>query len=254
LEADTALSALDIWQYPSSLDRDTCAISSETTARKQTGSRGGQFRMRLLDVGPLRVRTADRDMTLEPRRIPDLSRAFSGVVYGLDQTMQTSEPSDGAAAPLPYRPGATYQFSAPGGRTTSGFEVALEAPRPLTIESIHNQSGAQQWRHLGAESAVSVRWASTSDGKAVSTQEGNDIFMDVAAANGSGHLTCRLTDDGQFTLPSELVEEVAADGSALTFVLRRVQSRQIQIPGLDETRLTMSATDVRRVATDLLRE
>jgi len=259
LEAGTALAALEIWQEPSSLDRDTCAISTDGGSASTRPEQERRFRMQLLDVGPLSVRTGGRELTLTPRRIPDLSSAYSGVVYGMDRTLQGAGGPSNATESLTFQPGQPYQFEAPGGSGTSGFEASVTAPAPVDIVGISRRSASERLGRLSTKTPVRIEWdtqqssqssvgSETADGR-----DGGEVFLTVTGARSGAPLRCRLKDDGRFTLPAELVDEVAGEAERLTFVMRRVESRDIDVGGLDEMRMTISATDVRRRSIDAFR-
>lgn len=231
VEADRARRALEVWSARRELDRDACSLRS--TPGPAAGAEG-DMELDLLSVGPIEVEGPDRDLQLEARRLPDVVTSFSGVIYGTEGSFETPERER-----LQFEPGEQYTFRAEGDGATGGFRATLEAPEPLHIEHLSGQSemdGSGVVLREGSE--FRFRWpsAETADG---------EVFFDISTGHepDQPHLKCRLEDDGGFSVPADLVAQLARASDTLRVSLRRVNSSKVDIPGLQEARFTVSAVD-----------
>ncbi|MGM0558939.1 MAG: hypothetical protein ACQEVA_21300 [Myxococcota bacterium] len=224
----TALEALEVWHPDWELDRGACSLRSGDYAQQ---SDSADIRLDLLDLGPISVQGPTDSLELEPRRLPDLLSAFSGVIYG------TEGGFDYDRAPLPYEPGAVYRFEAPGTETVDGFSVELQAPAPVRIESVAGRSteGVDTIALPDADD-LEIRWGAASDDAAV--------FLDLSSGFGPDRprLTCRVEDDGLFTIPSSLLEQFDVQ-SGVDVALRRVHATDARVDGFDDSEVILSAVD-----------
>ena len=229
---DTAFEALEMWSSDSELDRDACSM--ETTGAPPVADSGeSDIRLDLLSVGPITVDGPARRLELEARRLPDLVTSFSGVIYGTDRSTTRTYQR------LEYEPGADYTFHAPGSTSAGGFEVTLKAPKPVRIEAASGKSGSgARDIELRRGRDFKIRW---------NTPKGTHgaIFFDVASGYGPDRprLKCRLEDDGSFTLPGDIVSQLAENTSSLNASIRRVQSKDIDVPGLQDAEFNLSTVD-----------
>ena len=241
IEAGRALRALEVWKADAELDRDACSMR-EGQPTSSVGGERSNLQLDLLSVGPITVDGPQRQLRLSARRLPDLVPAFSGVIYGADQNFGAEE-----GAPVDYQPGACYRFRAPGGQTTGGFDVTIEAPEPILLEPANGR-----WQHdrdvveLERGRSFALRWD-------VPMRTDGEVFLDITAGYGPGRprLTCRLEDDGRFDLPAEIVGQLGADSPRLNVALRRVSTERVDVAGLEESEFTVSAVD--RLSLELLR-
>jgi hypothetical protein len=224
----TALEALEVWHPDWELDRGACSLRSGDHAQQSPSS---DIRLDLLDLGPISVQGPTDSLELEPRRLPDLLSAFSGVIYGTEEGVGYER------TPLPYEPGAMYRFEAPGTASVEGFTVELQAPAPIRIESVAGRTndGAGTIA-LPPASDMEIRWAAASDDAA--------LFLDLSSGFGPDRprLTCRVEDDGQFTIPSGLLEQFDVQ-SGVDVSLRRVHAADARVDGFDDSEVILSAVD-----------
>src|SRR5690554_7695099 len=239
-----ALEALEVWSPDYELDLDACSMHS---ARAVESGRNGDIRLELLDVGPITVHGPDASIRLEARRLPDLLSAFSGVIYGTEQGPGTE------ALRVGYRAGAPYDFSAPGQSESAGFAVSMRAPEPIHIMRVGRQEAAHGPRvpvNLGED--LSIEWSPYGEqahrgivGMPTFAPSGEDVFLRISTGFGPDRprLSCRIEDDGNFTLPAALIEQLLDDSDELQLSLRRVNARTIEIDGLDAAEFVFSAVD-----------
>lgn len=223
VSVDTALEALEIWSPDRALDLDACSVRAPLSERTEAN----EVQLHLLDVGPITVDGADGvegagRATFHGRRLPDLLAGFSGVVYGSDESLD-AEPTY-----LPYIPHGYYRVAAQGRDETGGFTVGITAPTVPQIEAV----GV-------VDDDVRMRWASDN------RTDASELYLDVTGGHGVDRprLRCRLEDDGEFVLPTAIVEQVVDGDAAIEFVLRRVHVHEVVIDGLDESSFVFAATD-----------
>jgi len=231
---DEAFRALEAWKADPQLDRDACSMPAADRPPAER-SIDSDRELELLSVGPITVEGPDRRMQLEEQRLPVVTDAFSGVVYGMDRT---SAPAEGRQ--IHYRPRATYDFHAPGDRSTGGFDVSLTAPTRVEIEAVSGRAGdGPRDVRLRRGRDLRIRW------NAAPPETDADLFFDIVAGYGPDRtrLKCRLEDDGRFRLPGEILTQLSGENSSLRLALRRVQSEQVDIPRLDRAEFYLSATD-----------
>ncbi|AWV91112.1 hypothetical protein [Bradymonas sediminis] len=239
-----ALEALEVWSPDYELDLDACSMHS---ARAVESGRNGQIRLELLDVGPITVHGPDASIRLEARRLPDLLSAFSGVIYGTEQGLGTEPLRVG------YHSGARYDFSAPGQTESAGFSVAMRAPEPIHITRVGAYDAANGPRvGVSFGEDLNIQWRSSMESTGAQLDEaqalassGEDVFLRISAGFGPDRprLSCRVEDDGTFTLPAALIEQLVDDSNELQLSLRRVNAKNIEIDGLDSAEFVFSAVD-----------
>ncbi len=227
----TALEALEVWSPDWQLDVDACSMRSSSPVEH---AHADDIRLHLLDVGPITVRGPGEAIRLEARHLPDLLSAFSGVIYGTEQGFG-SQPMR-----IAYQPGGLYSFGAPGSRDNGGFYVTMKAPQPIRIASVGEvdaSHGSQLAWDFGRD--LKVGWAPTDD-----TQD-QAVFLRISSGFGPDRprLTCRVDDDGSFTVPASLVQQLAADGSDLQLSLRRVNATKADVDGLETSDFVFSTVD-----------
>jgi hypothetical protein len=232
---DRAFTALDAWSSDGRLDRDACAMPNSNQQLRRGTRRDNDIRLDLLSVGPITVEGPSRRLQLEERRLPALVEAFSGVVYGTSDRQQTTSSFDR----LDYAAGAPYTFRAPGDREVGGFDVTLRAPERVRLEAVSGRVGSASGEvRLRRGRDLSIQWNGSGDEQA-------DLFLDLEAGAGpdAPRLKCRLEDDGRFTLPDELLTELADETSRLGMTLRRVESKRVEVPRIEHAEFYLSASD-----------
>jgi len=232
---DRAFDALDVWSSDGRLDRDACAMPNSEGQLGTQPTRGDDIRLDLLSVGPITIEGPSRRLQLQERRLPALVEAFSGVVYGTSDRQQTTSSLDH----LEYAAGAAYTFRAPGDREAGGFDVTLRAPERVRLEAVSGRIGSGSGEvQLRRGRDLSIQWNGTGNEQA-------DLFLDLEAGAGpdAPRLKCRLEDDGRFTLPGELLTELADKTSRLGMTLRRVESKRVDVPRIEHAEFYLSASD-----------
>lgn len=239
-----ALEALEVWSPDYELDFDACSMHS---ARAVEAARNDEIRLELLDVGPITVQGPDESIRLEARRLPDLLSAFSGVIYGTEQGLGTE------ALRVGYHAGARYNFSAPGQSESAGFAVSMRAPEPIHIMRVGQQEAARGPRvPVSFGEDLSIEWSPFLEqthqdivGTPTYARSGEDVFLRISTGFGPDRprLSCRIEDDGNFTLPAALIEQLVDDSDELQLSLRRVNAQTIDIDGLDSAEFVFSAVD-----------
>lgn len=228
----TALEALEVWSPDWELDVDACSLRSDPGAAQQHPD---DIRLELLDVGPITVRGPREAIRLEARRLPDLLSAFSGVIYGTEQGFGSQPLRIG------YDPGAWYSFQAPGRTHSGGFTVSMRAPKPIRIASVAGAAlGAGRQTDIDFSRDVSIEWEPSSDATRSET-----VFLHISSGFGPDRprLTCRVDDDGSFTLPHSVIEQVAQDSPELELSLRRINAQPVDIDGLEASEFIFSTVD-----------
>jgi hypothetical protein len=172
--------------------------------------------VRLLDVGTIRVQAEGAQLSMAPRRFPDLWNVVSGVLYG-------------AEADLPL---GTWRFTAQGaqGLGIGGFDVSAQAPETLSQVrfgefSLPMTSGLAM--PLARRGALAVRWLrAASDDRIAVVFEGN------------GMMACGARDEGSLDLDGATADRAREIiGSGGTVSVHRMRSRPFSTQGLDAATL-----------------
>lgn len=239
-----ALEALEVWSPDYELDLDACSMHSALAVDSE---RNDEIRLELLDVGPITVRGPRESVRLDARRLPDLLSAFSGVIYGTEQGLGTDPLRVG------YQSGARYGFSAPGHTESGGFTVQMRAPEPIRIMGVGAQNASNGTRvpiHFGQDLRIQWRPFMEQSSPGIGRMQaldlhGEDVFLRISAGFGPDRprLSCRVDDDGSFTLPAAWVEQILEDSDELQLSLRRVNAENIDIDGLDAAEFVFSTVD-----------
>jgi hypothetical protein len=239
---ETALEALEVWSPEWQLDVDACSLRAHPLRSDSNADNDypedqypNDIRLELLDVGPITVRGPHDAIRLEARRLPDLLSAFSGVIYGTEQGF-SSQPLR-----IGYEPGALYTFGAPGRVGNGDFSISMRAPRPMHIASVGAQP-AEQGSAFGVDFAddLPLEWQPTGE------QTSDDIvFLHISSGFGPDRprLTCRLEDDGAFSVPATVIGQLAEDGAELSLSLRRINAKTVDIDGLEASEFVFSTVD-----------
>ncbi|MBA2663347.1 MAG: hypothetical protein H0U74_13750 [Bradymonadaceae bacterium] len=231
VQLDSALESLEVWTPDVHLDVASCSL--RTPARYASTAGADQFRLDLLDVGRIRVEGPAQSIELEARRLPDLLSAFSGVIYGTEQGF-------GERRLLDYAPASSYRFSAPGYGVTGGFSVEMFAPEPLHIAEVSRRDVRyHSTARLTLGSDIELGWNMADSG------ERADIFIDVSTGYGPdrARLKCRAEDDGFFTIPAGMLDQLLDETATLEVSMRRVHTLNVDIKGLDVSEFIIATTD-----------
>lgn len=230
ISSETALSALDVWLPDPELTLDACSLRAPEAGQAHHG-----FQINLLDVGPITIAFEDASVQLQGRRLPDLVRGVSGVVYGSEQGYEF----DGVD--VPHHPNLMYTVSAPGSADAGGFTEQIEAPEIPTLVGYAGAVSSSPDVDLEALEYgrdLELRWIEASSG------QGSALYLDVSAVNSSNtlRLACRLEDDGVFLIPGNVISQLAEDLDQLDITLRRIRGVDVHLEGLDQTELLFAAT------------
>ncbi|MFU8802226.1 MAG: hypothetical protein ACNA8W_00315 [Bradymonadaceae bacterium] len=241
MPVEMAMEALEVWTPDRSLSAGSCRL--RTPDWTKSPSHQGQVELHLLDVGLITIDSPTHRLRLEGRRLPDLLSAFSGVLYDMDQGI------DAQGDPLDYHPFSLYHFHAPGVRDTGiqdtvlrgtgGFSVELIAPEPIQIVGVshHDMSFASTLR-LASGTDLILEWSADHHSTA-------DVYIDVATGVGPDHphLKCRADDEGTFTIPAPILEQLLDEVASVDITIRRVATMEVLVDGLDEAMFIMAASD-----------
>ncbi len=188
--------------------------------------------MRLLDVGSLEVRSDGQTLALEPRRLPDLFRVVSGVVYAAEGELS----------------GARWQFRAAGNGSARipAFEVEAQAPDALASLSLAEQSLSANSIARLPRAAFALRW---------SRGDANDYVVAHFEASASAAadtdlpnaIVCSARDDsGALEIDAHWAERIANVAGAGRLVIHRVRVRPFALSGVDDAAVVFdSSTTVR---------
>ncbi|MCU0661279.1 MAG: hypothetical protein MUC50_03020 [Myxococcota bacterium] len=141
----------------------------------------------LLDIGDMSVNFGSGNKTVATRTFPDLLRVIVGVIYSTDE-------SHGVV----FRPGRTYDLRTLGSDEIGPFEVALDAPEDLVDLRIAGTLPFEDTPVISRGSGLEIDWDADGFGDEVLATLG---FTSLGAP---WSMTCRMRDDGEFTVPASL--------------------------------------------------
>lgn len=224
---ESALQALEVWVPHRGLEQGECRRierMDRVSADHQPVS------LHLIDVGDIVVETTQQAMSIQPRQMPDLLSSFYGVIYG----SEFSRGDDDAA--VGYHPGELYRFSADGSSGVGGFDVAMEAPRPMVLVAANGEEIEHgQTVTVSSHQDLELVWESRSD-------ESGEVFIDLAEGGvaDSARIQCRTDDDGAFSVPSDQLGQFGDDAR---MEVRRVHRTGVDMEGLDDAEFYFATTD-----------
>lgn len=187
--------------------------------------------VQLLDVGNLELRAGNLRLPLRVQLVPSLFAAARGVRYDADQDMGRSWL---AAGPL--------HLAATGGDGIAPFDAVVATPRPVRLTHIGSEVvRAGRAQGPADKQDLVVRWGSV-DGAA-------DLELQVGAEveGGLGWLRCRLRDDGAFSVPAALLEQLPPRSADRPWLVLLVRSRRAPIAGFEGMPLRLELTDAAHV-------
>ncbi len=222
---EQALEALEVWTPDRELAIDACSL------RSAAAPVGNHVELQLLDVGPLSVDFYEERAKLDGRRLPDLLQGISGVVYG------NEEGFDIDSVYIPYHQGLPYQFTAPG-MEAGGFDAQVVAPSIPMMRTIADQyvDGERTVAYRAGEDLPIIWEEIESDG---------ELYLDIASTEDldGTKLRCQLEDDGAFTVPGAILEQLRDNSATLEVTLRRVNRKPVSIDGLDDSEVIFAAKE-----------
>ncbi len=172
--------------------------------------------VRLLDVGSLEVRVDGHTLALEPRRLPDLFRVMSGVVYAGEAELS----------------GERWQFRAEGNGASriSAFEVDAQAPAPLAELSLAEQPLSSGMPLRLGRGAFSLRWSRGEPGDFVLAR-----FEGPAERDGAEVITCSARDEsGSLDVDPSWAERIIRASRGGRVSVHRLRARSFALSGVDQ--------------------
>lgn len=171
--------------------------------------------VRLLDVGALEVRSGAHTLALEPRRLPDLFRVVSGVVYAAEGEIE----------------GSRWQFHAAGNTSARipAFDVEARAPEAIAGFTVGDQViGANSGVVRLPRGAFSLRWT---------RGDASDFIVAHFEGSASEHavpVVCSARDDaGSLEIDAVWAERIARTASVGRLVVHRVGVRPFALANVD---------------------
>lgn len=171
------------------------------------GMWSGASPSRFLQIGEAALQIDDQRFVFEPW--PNNNRDFFS--YGAPE----------AFAKAPPRYGSTYTFSAKGGDLPTGLSVPVRLPEALQVSSLGSVTRVPK-------DALSLRWSGRGAGPLRLVLS---VLPRLADVNDSVELECLMKDDGEFTLPADVLAKVP-DGSATARFTR--ESRSVEKSGAEQ--------------------
>lgn len=141
----------------------------------------------LLDVGDLSVKFGTGQKTVATRTFPDLLRVIVGVIYSTDE-----------AHGVVFRPGRTYDLRASGSDEVGAFEVALDAPEDLVDLRVAGSMPGEDTPVITRGTPLDIGWDADGFGDEVMAT------LTFTSMGAPWSMTCRMRDDGEFTVPASL--------------------------------------------------
>jgi hypothetical protein len=205
---------------------------SEQSARAAEPSERAE--VRLLDVGALEVRSDGQTLALEPRRLPDLFRVVSGVVYAAEGELS----------------GSRWQFRAAGNGTARipAFEVEAQAPEALASLSLAEQPLSANTIARLPRTPFSLRWTrGEANDYVVAYFEGaTNRAQDTDRPNS---IVCSARDDaGALEIDAAWSERIARVAAAGRVVIHRVRVRPFALSGVDDAAVVFDSSLVVRLS------
>lgn len=184
------------------VELESCAIANDEPLALEPDAR-----VRLRDVGQLRVDAGRSRATIRQRAFPELGDLMDGVIY-----------TDDARLGLIEAEYDEYRVAASGSAAVPPFSAVVLAPEPpvIVLDSDRVAAGLD----------LAVYW------DAGSAQD----RVEVELFSGGAVIHCVFLDDGVATIPAAQLLELngeadnAADG---LLVLRRVRMEALDVPGID---------------------
>jgi hypothetical protein len=193
---------------------------------------GARAEVRLLDVGSLEVRADGRTLALEPRRLPDLFRVVSGVVYAGEGELS----------------GNRWQFRAAGNGASRipAFEVEAQAPDSLAELSLDGQPVAPNAVLRLARGPFALRWTRGEPGDFVVAH-----FEGVADGDRGNTISCSARDDaGSLEVDAVWSERVARVARGGRVVIHRIRVRPFALASVDSAAVVFDSSVAVRLASE----
>jgi hypothetical protein len=186
------------------------------------GARALLREVQLLDAGRVEVRGPADATVLLPAYYPEVVPFVSGLVYAAHETR-----------PVSLMGGQVYHISGgsdAGEAEVGGFQATVQAPRAFPgVEVTALRRGGD----------LDLAWSPEP------AQEPLLVEVKWVTRGGSRAARCRVRDDGQFTVPSEVMDALAAGGapSSATVTATRLSRVPLNAPGVGRGELTLELRD-----------
>jgi hypothetical protein len=180
--------------------------------------------VRLLDVGALEVRSGVRTLALEPRRLPDLFRVVSGVVYAAEGELDD--------------PQWRFRGSGNGDARIPAFEVEAQAPEPLRGLSLDGQPMASSASLSLPRRGFVLRWSRGESADFVVAH-----FEGGAAVDRASPVVCTARDEaGALEVDASWSERIARAASEGRLVVHRIRIRPFTLANVDRAAVVFDSS------------
>ncbi len=206
---------------------DACVRQGSAGAtREPTSDTRPASWIQLMDVGNLELRAGSLGLPLQIRLLPAVIDATRGVRYEA-----VVDRGRGFLA------AGTLRLSGTGGDGIAAFTAELPVPRPLRISFVGDASPQTGLVRGLPPGELRVRWGSA-DGRA-----DLELLAGSETSDEPVWLRCRPRDDGEFTLPPDLVAQLPPRSAARPWTLMVVRRSRAPVPGFVEGGLVLEVAD-----------
>ncbi|MBN2803071.1 MAG: hypothetical protein JXR91_08250 [Deltaproteobacteria bacterium] len=192
------------------LELNTCSMPIPTLASMRKKELTRPNIVSLEDAGNMFI-SSKKNMALVPTRtFPDLLKIINGVIYYTDEFSN-----------LDLVPDETYTIKTTGSDVIQKFEVLLNAPKELGDITINETSPDETTPVITLGKPIDVKW----DGAGY----GDEVIISIKL-NGPGiswNIQCRIKDDGTFSIPPEITNQLTIDSSISSTEMSIERVRQI---------------------------
>ncbi len=206
---------------------DTCVRQGSAGARGDAApaTRPSSW-IQLMDVGNLELRAGSLSLPLQIRLLPAVIDATRGVRYEA-----VVDRGRGFLA------AGVLRLSGTGGDGVAAFATEVAVPRPVRISFVGDappQTGLVRGLATGE---LRVRWGS------VDNRADLELLAGSETSDEPVWLRCRPKDDGEFTLPPDLVAQLPPRSAARPWTLMVVRRSRAAVPGFAEGGLVLELAD-----------
>lgn len=205
---------------------DSCRVFEQEAVLSEAEADGdADGYVDLIEAGELEVDTGTERVNLEPRYFPGLLPFISGVIYGEVQLSRIGQPGLVSAGLVSAR--------AAGSDAVGAFRVSGASPEPVLLEA-----RPEPGQLVSRSANLALRWR-----PAATPRPDDATYFELFDAQRPAEriLRCAVRDDGSFSIPAELLGEVALPGSKqLALEGGRLRQFAFSARGLDTAELQLS--------------
>lgn len=163
------------------------------------------------------VDAGDMFIALDAKKIPIPTRTFPDLLKVIDGVMYSASPTHG----VEFLPGQTYTLKNTGTDNIGSFEVVLEAPNDLGDISVEGTSPGDVVPTISAGNTATITWEGAG--------YGDEVIADMTWTDMglTWNMICRMKDDGEFTIPSEITKLMNSELTDQTHEMRLSRVRQV---------------------------